>query len=383
MPNDPCMSASGSSKVVRCPVVAVGPLPPPVTGMTLVTAKVVERLRESGPVKILNMTPGPITTWLVFRAKRFLRTLACLGRLLLRGRAGNTRLYVTANSKEGLLTTLALVIAGRLLGYPVYLHHHTYFYIDRYDWRMALIDRAMGARGVHVVHCPQMAADFRSQYDTRLSFQYVVPSIFSLPLASQRQAAAVPMRLGHVGNLSLEKGLELVLQTLRELLKAGSQVRLRLAGPCFTAAAERLVNEALREFPDHIEYLGPVYGREKLDFFSAIDCFLFPSRSESWGIVLNEAMAAGVPVISSRHGCISTQVGEHAGLVIDDPKEFVPRAVKQIVHWIGDPETYRAASLAAVERADALDREGDLTLDRFVEHLRSAESEVSESPANV
>ncbi len=148
-------------------------------------------------------------------------------------------------------------------------------------------------------------------------FQY-----FFIAVGVAAQAAAVPMRLGHVGNLSLEKGLELVLQTLRELLKAGSQVRLRLAGPCFTAAAERLVNEALREFPDHIEYLGPVYRREKLDFFSAIDCFLFPSRSESWGIVLNEAMAAGVPVISSRHGCISTQVGEHAGLVIDDPRNL-------------------------------------------------------------
>ncbi len=353
-------------------VLAVGPLPPPATGMTLVTEKIIERMQESGPVTVLNISPGPITTWPVFRAKRFLRTLACLGRLILLGPVGDARFYVVANSKGGLLTTLALVNVGRLLGYQIYLHHHTYFYIDRYDWRMAWIDRCLGKRGVHVVHCPQMARDYCVQYATRHPFQFVLPSVFSLPVAAPRQASALPMRLGHMGNLSIQKGLVQVLETFRQLTTTGRELRLHMAGTIYTAAAERLVKAAMREFPRHIDFIGPVHGQAKTDYFQTIDCFLFPSSSESWGIVLNEAMSAGVPVIANRRGCISTQVGDRAGLIIGDASQFVPLATRQITAWMDSPELYGAASLAAIERASELQREGSLTLSRFVEHIMSA-----------
>lgn len=46
-------------------------------------------------------------------------------------------------------------------------------------------------------------------------------------------------------------------------------------------------------------------------FFQLADVFVLPSRHEPWGLIVNEAMAAGCPVI------VSTDVGSHADLVTD------------------------------------------------------------------
>jgi len=264
-----------------------------------------------------------------------------------------------------------MVNAGRLLGYPIYLHHHAYFYIDRYDWRMAWIDRSLGADGVHVVHCPQMADDFRAVYATKHPFECVLPSVFSLPLAAPRQSTPVPFRLGHMGNLCIAKGLDLVLQTFHELRKNGRPIQLRLAGPFLTKGAQRMVHKELDEHPQLIDYMGPVYGQAKTEFFRSIDCFIFPSRSESWGIVLNEALAEGVPVIACQRGCTQTVVGDCAGLIVKDSAQYVQLAMRQIQAWMDNADQYRAASAAAIEQTDLLDREAQLQLNAFAEHMHS------------
>lgn len=52
-------------------------------------------------------------------------------------------------------------------------------------------------------------------------------------------------------------------------------------------------------------------------FFQLADVFVLPSRHEPWGLIVNEAMAAGCPVI------VSTDVGSHADLVTDGVEGFV------------------------------------------------------------
>lgn len=365
------MSAIQPPETQRVAVVAVGPLPPPVTGLSLITERIVERLKQHGRVTMLNVSPGRAANRLFFRTKRFFRSLSCLGRLIFRGRARDARLYVVANSKGGLLTTLALVAAGRMLGYPMYLHHHTYFYIDEHDWRMKWIVRMLGERGIHVVHSPQMADDFRARYPTRQTFEFVLPSIFALPSEAPRQLPGVPFCLGHMSNLSVDKGLDLVLELFRTLRRRDREVRLVLAGPFHTREAKRLVQQASQEFREHVTYLGAVHGSAKREFFSSIDCFLLPSKSESWGIVLNEAMAVGVPVIACRRGCTPTLVGEGAGIVVDDRSQYVQLAAGQIERWMDDAEAYRAASTAAVEQAACLEREGQAQLNAFAVHMFS------------
>jgi glycosyltransferase involved in cell wall biosynthesis len=349
-------------------IVALGTIPPPVTGMTLLTEQVVRGLQQGGKITFFNWSTGISRRGLKFRAARVLRILQSLAWLLWHGRVTRARLYLVANSKGGLYLTLALVWIARRLGYEIYLHHHTYYYIERFDRRMAWIDRTMAARGVHVVHTPQMADDFWAVYRTVCPFAFIYPSIVSAPLGKPRNPPATPFQLGHLSNLSRAKGLDLVLATLRILRTKNVPARLALAGPYHTGDARDTVQRALAEFGELVEYRGPLYGDDKTTFLDGVDCFLFPSRSESWGIVLHEAMASGVPVIAYDRGCTKTVVGD-GGLVVDAQADFPLAAARQIEQWMQEPARYIQASQAAVEHAARLEAEGRRTLGDFVEHL--------------
>src|SRR5690242_6493401 len=100
---------------------ALGPLPPPVTGMTLLTQKVVDALRQRTPVTVASWSAGDDRPRPHTRVLRILRTAGCLLKLLLHGRAKDGRLYLTCNSRGGLAMTGLLVKAARRMRYKVYL----------------------------------------------------------------------------------------------------------------------------------------------------------------------------------------------------------------------------------------------------------------------
>jgi glycosyltransferase involved in cell wall biosynthesis len=367
------MNSSQTAENEQPSIWALCPLPPPVTGMTLLTEKVVQRLREKATVRLATWTAGDARQRPRTRVLRVLRAANCLIKLVLHGSVRNTRLYLTANSKGGLIMTGLIVMAARRLGYVIYLHHHAYNYIDQYDKKMAWIDRSMGPEDVHLVHCPQMIEDFRARYPSKSRFECLYPSIVSLPLAQPRSQMPRQFCLGFLANLSVAKGLDLVLETFQVLRQRGRNVRLCLAGPCSTAEAERMLEDALQKHKPFISHVGGVYGERKIEYFNSIDCFVFPTKydCESWGIVLNEALASGLPIITTDRGCIRTLMGTGAGEIINDESTFVADAVRQIETWIDSPETFAAASHAAIQQADCLHRHAAEQLEQLAARICS------------
>jgi glycosyltransferase involved in cell wall biosynthesis len=114
--------------------------------------------------------------------------------------------------------------------------------------------------------------------------------------------------VGHLANNSREKGTIDLLLAVEQLWQRGVEVRVALAGPempnfrafwqCF---AQRHPGRAQRL----VMRLGPLSGGEKRDFFAGIDAFALPSRSDSFGLVLLEAWANGVPNIAYRAGGVA------------------------------------------------------------------------------
>jgi glycosyltransferase involved in cell wall biosynthesis len=216
-----------------------------------------------------------------------------------------------------------------------------------------------------------MIEDFRSRYASKAKFEFLYPSIVSLPLCQPRRHVPETFRIGFLANLMLAKGIDLVIETFRVLRERRRNVQLFLAGPFVTPEAERLVTRAVEQFDGSVSYLGAIFDQRKLEYYNSIDCFLFPSRSEAWPIVLNEALAAGVPVIATNRGCVRTCVGDRAGLVIDDENRYVDEAVRQVEAWMDSPEDYFAASRAAIEQADHCQLEAEIHLEQFVSRICS------------
>lgn len=112
--------------------------------------------------------------------------------------------------------------------------------------------------------------------------------------------------VGHLANNSWEKGTNDLLTTAELLWRRGVPVRVVLAGPEmpnfreFWAAFEHRLPS-----PDAVVRLGPLTDRQKRDFFAGLDVFSLPSRSDSFGLVLLEAWANGVPNVAYRAGGIA------------------------------------------------------------------------------
>ncbi len=102
--------------------------------------------------------------------------------------------------------------------------------------------------------------------------------------------------IGHLANNSVEKGTVDLLRAV-EGLAAG--VKVVLAGPAMPNF-ERFWTDYPRQ--DRVTRLGPLSEAGKRDFFAGIDVFALPSRSDSFGLVLLEAWANGVPVAVYRAG---------------------------------------------------------------------------------
>jgi glycosyltransferase involved in cell wall biosynthesis len=92
----------------------------------------------------------------------------------------------------------------------------------------------------------------------------------------------------YAGRLDVEKGLDVLLRAFArvpgELLLAGSgrdEARLRALAP------------------ERVRFLGPLDRDELVRWYATADAFVLPSRSEPWGMVLNEAAVAGLPLIAT------------------------------------------------------------------------------------
>lgn len=121
--------------------------------------------------------------------------------------------------------------------------------------------------------------------------------------------------VGHLANHSWEKGTNDLLAALEPLWRGHQPIHLLLAGPHmpnftrYWEAFEKRCPEFTQRF---VRRLGPITDMEKRDFFAAIDTFALPSRSDSFGLVLLEAWANGVPNVAYRAGGIADVIRDGA-----------------------------------------------------------------------
>jgi glycosyltransferase involved in cell wall biosynthesis len=76
-------------------------------------------------------------------------------------------------------------------------------------------------------------------------------------------------------------------------------------------------DELARRFPDAV-FLGAKTGRELAEIYAAADVFVFPSRTDTFGLVLLEALASGVPVAGFPVGGPRDVIGDQPVGVLDE-----------------------------------------------------------------
>ena len=117
-------------------------------------------------------------------------------------------------------------------------------------------------------------------------------------LSVPRVAVSESRTLGFMGSDWRRKGLAKAVEIFRILKARDPQWSMLIAGVEANALPRRLV----KSLPDGAKLAGRV---EPYDFFGRIDLLLHPAYEEPFGMVIGEALSAGVPaVISDQCGCV-------------------------------------------------------------------------------
>ncbi len=134
------------------------------------------------------------------------------------------------------------------------------------------------------------------------------------------------VRLLYVGRVSREKDLDLLVEAYRRLRKEGLSIQLFIVGH---GPYSDTMHESL---PDAF-FTGYLTGKELAAAYASADIFVFPSTTDTFGNVIIEAQASGVPVVVSDSGGPKELVEENQnGLITKshDPDDLT-RAIRELV----------------------------------------------------
>jgi glycosyltransferase involved in cell wall biosynthesis len=127
-----------------------------------------------------------------------------------------------------------------------------------------------------------------------------------------------------VSRLEKEKNIDFLLEGLKELKENwGDCFRLLILGEG-TQKEELIARTAELGLKDNVTFCGLIPHEELTNYYHASDLFLFASQSETQGIVLLEAMAAGLPVIAIKASGVTDVVkdGKNGYMTEKDSKEW-------------------------------------------------------------
>jgi 1,2-diacylglycerol 3-alpha-glucosyltransferase len=149
-----------------------------------------------------------------------------------------------------------------------------------------------------------------------------------------RQRWGVPLDspvLLYVGRIAREKNLELVLESFALVSRTHADARLMIVGDGPYLEDFRTL-AAASPCGGRIIFTGPIDRSELDPIYAAADLFVFGSCTETQGLVVAEARAAGTPAVVSRVGGASENVTDgEDGLIVEPSPEAFSRAISAVL----------------------------------------------------
>jgi glycosyltransferase involved in cell wall biosynthesis len=136
----------------------------------------------------------------------------------------------------------------------------------------------------------------------RLGFKqpvFVVPNGIDVPPVTEKLARG-RRRLLCLGRIHRKKGIDLLLRAWRAVQERFADWEVVIAGPDDDGELPRLRRLASGLGVSRVNFVGPVYGEEKLALYRSSHLFVLSSHSENFALTVAEALATGTPAIVTR-----------------------------------------------------------------------------------
>ncbi|NER38610.1 MAG: glycosyltransferase [Oscillatoria sp. SIO1A7] len=201
---------------------------------------------------------------------------------------------------------------------PRYLHHYGLGMLEPVMWE--LLKGAHNQAELNLCTSSAMVDELRGHGILRVDLwqRGVDTELFEPDLTSREMRSRLsdghpdsPLLL-YVGRIAAEKQIE----AIKPVLEAIPEARLALVGDGPTRSQ---LEEHFAGTPTN--FVGYLRGKTLASAFASADAFIFPSRTETLGLVLLEAMAAGCPVVAAGTGGITDIVTDGVNGYLFDPND--------------------------------------------------------------
>lgn len=281
----------------------------------------------------------------VWRALRFLPTAAGLRPAVV---------AIHTSSRRSFVRTMPYLVMARALGLPVILHVHPMSFVDAYREGGPIL-RAITRLALRSSRAVVVLTD-----EIRRGLQEIAPATRIVvipnpvdtaehqPASSPRVSAERPTVL-YMGWIIRAKGVYDLVDAIPYVKDVVPDARFLFAGNKEVAKLTGLIAE--RRLGDTAYVLGWVTGDDRLKLLQTSDVLVLPSYSEGLPNVLLEAMASGLPVVTTPVGGIPSVVtDESTGILV--PPGAPHQLAKAIVRVLSDNELRMRLSANARHRME-------------------------------
>ncbi len=254
---------------------------------------------------------------------------------------------VVITNEMGLRTLIALVY-GTIARKPVWVWWGGTLHTERGVGRVKrLLRRIISRWAKHWISYGKSSTEYLLSLgisrDNVLEIQNSVDERRFAP-SSEAVAQAHPRPvLLHVGQFTARKGIEHLLHAAAVQQKEGRSFSLMLVG----SGPDKIVIEQLvKELRlKNVHFLPPQAPEQMPAVYKMADVLIFPTLEDVWGLVANEAMLSGLPVLCSKYaGCAEELFDPENIFDPEDPKEFVQKLRNAIAGALPMPVLSRLRS---------------------------------------
>ncbi|HEX6540021.1 MAG TPA: glycosyltransferase [Candidatus Dormibacteraeota bacterium] len=233
-------------------------------------------------------------------------------------------------------TSLLAASAARRSHVPFIVHPHGS--LDPFDLRKhRALKRLLGPFFDRMLLRPARALVFTSPVEMANANSFgaptprfnVPPPILNDPGTGDRDAFRARIDVGaatfvllFMSRIDYKKGLVRTLRALARLRDDAIDAVLVIAGSGDSAYEATVEAEVERLGIDaHVHFIGFVDGQDKVDAFAGADAFVLASDNENFGVVVVEALRAGLPVVISDQVAIAADLGVTGAAVVVEPDD--------------------------------------------------------------
>lgn len=307
-------------------IIFLADLPKPITGMSNVSKNLLESFESSKDIRVIDTAPNFLSDRFPFPSKIYtlcksINFLVCIIKLCMQASFNQKKktLYRPINAGYGQIYDIIFIIIARVFRIKVFMHHHSFFYLNEKKFLTDILIKLSSSRVTHIVLGTKMKDLLIEKYF--LSAEIIILSnifITENTLSHRNQVNNDSIIIGHLANLTADKGVLRFIETIKFLNKLGLKVKGEIAGPVFEPNIKEII---LNEVSDNkfLSYHGPLYAEDKENFLKKLDIFLFPSsyKNEAEPLVLYEAAKYGSLLIGSSVGCMKQVISSLDGAIVD------------------------------------------------------------------